>query len=310
MKKIFFIILIFTSTYSISQNLPKFSNYELNKDIINPAAIFDNNPTINIFYRNQWSGFEGAPTSAGFNATFKSNDKSAFGLYLLNDNAGVFHQNIFQMNYSYSLQVTYETYMNFGISGGFNVYGIHYQDLILHDPSDPYIPQVQTSAFLPDINFGTVYTNIRNTSDFTFASLARRYPIYYVGISVQHLLGVVANNEVAKDNSYMNRHYNLMGGIMQPVGGNSQLQELLLIKYSPNVPIQADIGAKFFFQENYWIGLSYRTSNDIITKIGMKYNFLLIAYSFDFSIFKISNKTSHEIVLGFILPNKNSTSKY
>ncbi|MBN2893126.1 MAG: PorP/SprF family type IX secretion system membrane protein [Bacteroidales bacterium] len=309
MKKIFTIIIIILSLNTYAQNLPKFSNYEMNKNIINPAAIFDNNPTINIFYRNQWMGFEDAPTTAGFNATYK-NDKSAFGVYLLNDNAGIFHQNIFQLNYSYSLQVTDETYMNFGLSGGFNIYSMSFQDLILHDINDPYIPVNQESAFLPDINFGTIYTNIRNTSDFAFSSLARRYPIYYIGFSVQHLLGVVSNNIVAKDNSYMNRHYNLMGGIMHPVGASFQLQELILIKYTPNAPFQADIGAKFFYQENYWFGLSYRTSNDLIAKIGFKFNFVSIGYAFDFSIFQIPSKTSHDIVLGFIIPYKNSTSKY
>jgi len=292
-----------------SQNFQKFSEYELNKNILNPAAIFDNNPTINLFYRNQWAGFEDSPTTAGFNATYKT-DKSAFGAFFINDNAGVFHQNIFHLNYSYSLQVSNDTYLNFGLSGGFNMYGISYQELILTNPDDPYIPETQSSAFLPDINFGTVFTNIRNYSDYAFASLARRYPIYYVGLSVQHLLGVIANNEVAKDNSYMNRHFYMMGGIMHPVGSYFQLQELLLVKYTPNAPVQAELGAKFYIQENYWVGLSYRTSNDFVTKIGFKYNFLVFGYAFDFSFFKIPNKTSHEIILGFRLPNKNSTSKY
>ncbi len=310
MKKILLIVLISTSLWSFGQNLPKFSNYELNKNIINPAAIFENQPTIKILYRNQWMGFDNAPLTAVVNATFKSNEKSGFGLYFLTDKAGIFHQNLLQLDYSYSLQVTDETYMNFGITGGFNIYTIHFQKLVLHDPSDPYIPKIQSTAFLPDINFGVVYSNIRNSSDYAFASLMQRYPLYYVGLSVQHLLGVIANNEVAKDNTYMNRHFNLMAGIMHPVGSSMLLEESLLVKYTPNAPVQAEAGAKLSFNENYWIGLSYRTCNDIITKIGIKYRFILFAYSFDFSIFKIPNKTSHEIVLGFILQNNSSTAKY
>lgn len=309
MKQIFTIIIIFISINSLAQHLPKFSNYEMNKNILNPAAIFDKKTTINLFYKNQWLGFENSPATAGFNIALKY-ENSGFGAFYLNDKAGVFNQNIFHLNYSYALQVSSETFLNFGLSGGFNVYGISYQNLELHDPNDPYISSTKQSSFLPDLNFGLIFSNIQNTSDFSFSSLAKKYPVYYVGGSVQHLLGVLTDDNIVKNNTYMNRHFNFLGAIMHPVGAFFQLQELLLIKYTFNVPVQAEFGAKFFYRGKYWIGLSYRTSNDIITKIGMKYKFINFGYAFDFSVFKIPNKTSHGIVLGFTIPFNDKISKY
>ncbi len=309
MRKLIFLGFLFFSLTSIAQNLPKFSSYGQLQNIINPAAIFDDVPTIKTFYRAQWIGLEGAPSIGGFDATFKNN-KSAFGAFFLNDKAGIFTQNIFHLNYAYSLRVSYDTYMNFGLSGGFNIYKLNYQDLILYHPNDPYIGTTANSAFLPDINFGTMFTNIRNSSDFAFNSLAKRFPIYYAGFSIQHILGVIANNEVAKDNSYMNRHYNLMGSIMHPLGVSFQIQETMLLKYTPNAPAQLDLGANIFFQEHFWGGVAYRTSNDIILNFGVKYKYLIFNYAFDFSFFKIPNFSSHEFILGFRILGKNYMSKY
>lgn len=55
-------LLLLIPGYIFSQQVGQFSQYMTNKYLINPAAFFDEGKTdINLNYRSQWAGFEGAP---------------------------------------------------------------------------------------------------------------------------------------------------------------------------------------------------------------------------------------------------------
>ena len=64
---------------------------------------------------------------------------------------------------------------------------------------------------------------------------------------------------------------------------------------------QADINIRGIYQDNYWIGISYRSSNDIIAMLGLKINKFIFGYAFDFttSDIKTYSSGSHEIMLGY-----------
>ena len=310
MKKIFTIIILLTATYIVNaQHFPKFSQYELNKNLINPAAITDKNMNVNLLSGNQRTGFEDAPATMGVNAFMKYN-KMGFGLFVLNDRAGVFNQNIIHLNYTYELKISDDINMQFGLSGGIDIYKIRYNDLNLYHSNDPILSTDAKSAVLPDFNFGVLFSNIDEKTEWAFSSLKRDDPLFYAGISVQHLLGVLTTNEVTKNSSYLSRHFNLIGGFMHPIGDSFQMEETLLLKYVPNASFQADIGFRIFYQNTFWAGLSYRTLNDIVIKTGLAYKFIVFGYSYDISFHKIPNFSSHEIVLGFRLDALNPTPKY
>ena len=59
-----------------------------------------------LMYRNQWSGFDGAPTTILFNghAPIKS-IRSGVGLTFFNDNIGQLNTNILRAHYSYHLKL-------------------------------------------------------------------------------------------------------------------------------------------------------------------------------------------------------------
>ena len=61
MKKLFFIIVVFYSVSYHGQQTLLYSNYLENSFYLNPAVAHLGKKSLNIIYRNQWAGFEGAP---------------------------------------------------------------------------------------------------------------------------------------------------------------------------------------------------------------------------------------------------------
>ncbi len=315
MKKIFTILFILCfATIVFAQHTAKMSQYELNKNLINPAAITSKNINTNLFYRNQWTGLERAPKTVGLNISTKFN-KMSFGLFILNDKAGVFNQNIIHLNYGYSLPVSREIFLQFGLSGGVNIYKIRFEELEMYHANDPNVLSQNTSVLLPDFNFGVFLSNQKDKSRSAFGSLAKQEPTFYVGASIQHLTGLISANKILSNESYLLRHFNLMGGVKHNVGELLQMEEIILFKYVSGVAPQMDIGFRLFYLNSYWTGLSYRSSNDMTAKIGILFNDILFGYSYDFNVSQIPNKNSHEIVLGFtfensIFNNSKSPSKF
>jgi type IX secretion system PorP/SprF family membrane protein len=284
MKKLFLLFICsFLIKLTVAQHFSLLSQYELCKNIYNPSAITSDKFYLNLTYRNQWTGFDDAPKLAFLNAMYKSNNMS-FGLFAINDKAGIFEQNIIQMNYAYLLKLDKEMWLSFGVSGGINIYGIKFSELNLSLPNDPIAFLQNGSTVLPDFNLGLTY--IYSTK-------------IYAGFSIQHILGVTTSNSVATDNTYLGRHFYFMGGYKHKFSDTFSLSGSLLTRYMYNVPFEIELGVKSFFINDYWAGISYRSNNDLIFQIGFLIaEQVLIGYAFDLSLSKIPNKTSHEIVLG------------
>ena len=161
MKKLYILIIIFTyfSIQIHAQHVPIVTQFELNKNLINPAAFSGDELTVNLFYRNQWLGFDDSPTTMGINAVKKFNNMN-FGVFLINDKAGVFEQNTIHLNYAYDLQVAEKLKLSFGISGGLDLYAINYPELSLRQAGDPFLMTDKNNTALPDFNLGFVKPNV------------------------------------------------------------------------------------------------------------------------------------------------------
>jgi type IX secretion system PorP/SprF family membrane protein len=96
----------------------------------------------------------------------------------------------------------------------------------------------------------------------------------------------------------MVRHYYLMGGYRFSLGSDFDLEPSGLFKATEKKAFQLDAGAKLYFREDYWAGVMYRTSGDIIFLAGIRYNQFYFGYAFDYSTSNIQRYSygSHEIV--------------
>ncbi|MFH2094246.1 MAG: type IX secretion system membrane protein PorP/SprF, partial [Bacteroidota bacterium] len=55
-----------------------------------------------------------------------------------------------------------------------------------------------------------------------------------------------------------------------------------------------------YYMKNYWLGVSYRSSMDIVAILGIKVDKYFIGYAFDYPFSNIHNYSSgsHEIMIG------------
>jgi type IX secretion system PorP/SprF family membrane protein len=297
-RYLFFIFFIYPSIQLQAQHVPLLSQFELNKNLFNPAAFSDEQFNVNLFYRNQWLGFDDSPKTMGLNAIMKINTMN-FGVFLINDKAGVFEQNTIHLNYAYDLQIVRHIMLSFGISGGIDLYAINYPELNLYQKDDPYIHTEKNNVALPDFNLGLMLHSKNDDANKVYSGKGQQSE-FYVGISVQHILRVITLNEITRNNSYLSKHYNLIGGYFFPLNNEIGLGTNILLKYVKDVPFQADAGITVKYKKKFLAGLSYRSSNDIIMKLGFNIsdNFLL-AYSFDLLTSNIPDKTSHEFILAY-----------
>src|SRR4051812_13042017 len=97
-------ILMLCCTFLSAQQQTLFTNFILNQYLYNPAYAGANKGTqFNLGYRNQWTGFDGAPVTymaSGF-GTLKKRPNMAIGGVIINDKSGLLSRTSFYGTYSY-----------------------------------------------------------------------------------------------------------------------------------------------------------------------------------------------------------------
>ena len=102
--KLFFTVIITCMGYGLNaQQLPMYSQFYWNDFAINPAYTgLTGSPRIQLGYRNQWSGFAGAPSTftLGGHTLLKKQNIGLGGMLFLDDNGGALRQTGAMLNYS------------------------------------------------------------------------------------------------------------------------------------------------------------------------------------------------------------------
>jgi type IX secretion system PorP/SprF family membrane protein len=156
----------------------------------------------------------------------------------------------------------------------------------IYNQADPLLNSYDRSVFIPDFNFGASYATTR----------------FYVSFAMTNLL---RGSLTLADSNSVNRdelgHYFLTGGVRIPLSSNWKLEPSAFIKSSDMffTAIQADVTARLYYKDDYWAGVSYRTTDAIIAMIGLRYDRFYFGYSFDFAMSNIRSQTlgSHELTL-------------
>jgi type IX secretion system PorP/SprF family membrane protein len=175
--------------------------------------------------------------------------------------------------------------LSFGLAFTAYQYAINTNGQI-YNQDDPLLMAYDRSVFIPDFNFGASFTTTK----------------YYIGFSMTNLLrGSLMIADTGAVNRHELGHYFLTGGIKIPLADNWMMEPSAFIKSSDMffTAIQADITARFYYKNDYWAGLSYRTSDAMIAMIGLRYDRFYFAYAFDFAMTDIRSQTigSHELTL-------------
>lgn len=291
MKKLFLSLIVLAGfwTTSSAQQLPLYSQYMMNGFLLNPAIAgsVDYFP-VNLTARQQWVGINDAPSTQALSThVLLNNQKIGLGGYIFNDKFGPVSRMGIQACFAYHLPLPgIDSKLSMGLAFKGFQYKLDETALILINDDDPAISKAVESTFVPDADFGLYLYN----ND------------YFVGLAATQLiefkikLGDNINNE-----NKMVRHYFFTGGYKFQLSDQFELEPSLLVKGTERTPFQIDFNTKAYYKKSYWLGFSYRSSNDIIAMLGFKVGKFYMGYAFDYTTSNIKNYSSgsHEIMIGF-----------
>lgn len=290
MKKIIlFLAVVLTATTIFAQQQPLYSQYMFNRFLLNPAI------TGNVDYiplrltaRQQWVGINNAPSTQAISGHMLLGNKSmGVGGYIFADKFGPETKIGLQASYSYILELnSINSKLSFGLALKAFQYKLDYTQMTAIDEGDDVLYKNSETAFVPDADFGVYLQGER----------------YFAGISATQLIELpikIADKEVDKNS--MIRHYYILGGYKFQLGEQFELEPSILAKGTETTPFNLDVNLRGIYMQNYWLGISYRTSGEVIAMLGVKYSGFIFGYSFDYSTSEIKNfqSGSHEIMIGY-----------
>lgn len=286
----------------MGQQNPQFSQYLQNPFVINPAMTgVEDYIDLTAAYRNQWTGFDGAPRTAtfSFNASLhllkaqlqrkEGESHQGIGAFIYTDDTGPIKQSGFYGSYAYHLKVSSDWFVSMGAFVGANQFRYDASDaILLQNPND-----ILVNSF----------------SDFNFDMSLGLY-----AYSEYLFLGVGANqifdNEIPYDvdngilttDGRLQRNFNFLVGSRINLSTDWQIVPSALIKTVSNAPLQWDLGTKLVYDNKLWGGIAYRNQDAVVGFFGLRFskNFL-VSYSYDWSMTEFSGQQSgtHEVILGY-----------
>lgn len=288
-----------------AQQLPLYSQYMMNRFLINPAVAGSEGYTaFNLTAREQWIGLKYSPKTHAVSAQTRILRKSfisrgasvkrkgssssrsgkvGLGAYIFNDQSGLVNRTGLQLTYAYHISFR-RGQLSFGLSGSFYQFRLDKDKIILYDPSDDLINNFNNRLWVPDASVGIYYSD----------------PRMYAGLSVSDLFqaSFKFGNE-GYDNFRLLRHYYAIGAYNFELSEYLMFEPSVLVKASEVWSFQADISAKMYIYEDYWAGLSYRTGGALIFMGGLRVDKFFFGYAFDYTLSSIQRHSygSHEFML-------------
>ena len=275
-----------------AQQLPMYSQFFWNDFVINPAYTgITNSPRVQLGYRNQWGGFDGAPSTytLGGHTLLKNKQMGLGGMLFMDDAGGAVSQMGLMLNYNYILKLNDKSNLSMAVSGVLNQYSYDGSGIENINPDPSLSGSVKQMS--PDMSFGLLY------------SLNDKLRIGFgVNQLVQSRLSKLNDlNSLALGENRLIRHYNLTTSYSFTLSESFDLDPYFLMRTTFISPSLIELGAKGTFNDLLFFGLSYRHSESAIAMIGMNFKNTVFAYSYDYNISDITgySKGSHEVLLAY-----------
>jgi type IX secretion system PorP/SprF family membrane protein len=154
--KLLISILIIYAIPASGQNLPAFRQFYFNPYLFNPAFTGTHDYTVaSVFHRQQWLGFNNAPSATGFTLQYPTQDRVSLGMNIIAQETVALRTTSSQATFAYRIPITSNQFIFFGLSGV-----VGYNNLNLNDAdysNDPAILNASTTKFYGDANFGLLY---------------------------------------------------------------------------------------------------------------------------------------------------------
>ncbi|MGZ3941017.1 MAG: PorP/SprF family type IX secretion system membrane protein [Bacteroidia bacterium] len=300
MKKILTYLILVISLRGFSQQELMISQYMFNGLYLNPAYAGSHSYTeVTGLYRQQWTGFTGAPVSQIVSADGNvKNTKIGWGAILNNDRIGVTYKTDLYGNYAYHLPLGKEGRLSMGLRAGFSYYRALLNQLTVWDGNDQVFNNNIQNKFLPNAGVGLYYYTKK----------------LYAGLSAPNLLNYDPNTfmtlgPLLKESPNYVRHGYISAGYVIEANENLHFRPSVLVKYVKNAPVEADFNLNVLINRAFWVGASYRTGDCLVGLLEYQHGSnWRIGYAYDFAITKIQkyNSGSHEIMFSYMFVKTES----
>ena len=297
MKKLFLLTLITSILcvdFATAQQDPQYTQYMYNQNVVNPAyAGLQEGLALGLLYRNQWSALDGAPETFTFNAHAPIGERTGLGISIIKDELGPVKETNAYVDFSYTIPVSSNYQLAFGLKAGVTFHDIGLADLELQDPGDPFFSQ-NISQTTPNIGAG-VFLYSDN---------------FYVGASVPNILNSLHLDDNGLQFGSETNHYFVTSGYVFQTTENIKLKPSVLVKSAFDAPTSFDVNLNALFLEKFELGVSYRLDDSFSGIVGFQATpELRIGYAYDAVVSEINNvaPSSHEIILTYnIIFNKRA----
>lgn len=288
MNRIILFLILGVSALVQAQNTPRFSQFNVSKGLLNPAAVgTEATYSAELIYRNQWLGVSGAPRTAGFVAGAELIPSMAVGVSAIYDEVGITRSTSINASYAYRVIFNEDQYLAFGASTGVHNMNVDYAGVALNDMQDPAFERGY-NKWLFNAGVGVYFNG----------------PNMYAGASIPQLVQNVYRGD-DKGFTPPRWHYYVHSGFyIGAPKSNYMLNPCVQVKMTHGAPVQGDILLRNIFKGTFAFTLGYRTENALIAGFDiMIANKSRIGYSFNYNIGPTQlSGTAHEIYLGFGLP--------
>ncbi len=283
-----------------AQQEPQFTHFMFDRLSVNPG--FTGTPDAicaTLIGRQQWSGFNGAPSTALLNVHGPLRMiNSGIGLSVYHDVIGPYSRTAARASFAYHLNLSGATKLSLGASVGI-MNGLVRPDWIAWNYSSDGLPQ--------GVGFGQgdmVLTQERVSStgiDAAFGAYVYN-PKWYAGLSAIHLPAAYLEDLSVR----LARHYYLMAGYNFEISPQFTISPNILAK-TDLASAQFDANATVMYDDTFWLGVTYRLQDAIAPMAGYQYQMpdgkstLRIGYSYDITASELNNFSSgsHEIFVNF-----------
>lgn len=289
MKKIITSIVALISSFaSFAQQDPQYTQYMYNTINVNPAYA-GSRGVLSVFglHRTQWVGMDGAPTTNSFSINTPISESGlGLGVSLVNDKIGPTKENNFSVDLSYSMPVSENYKLSFGLKGSLNFLDVDFTKLNIYNQADPRFQNNIENKLNPNFGAG-LYLHSDKT---------------YFGVSIPNFL----QTKHYDDNSYSvaneKMHFYFIGGHVFDLSSDLKLKPAVMTKFVQGAPLQVDLTANFWLYEKFTLGAAYRWDAAVSVMAGFQIsNQLFIGYAYDAETTRLANYNSgsHEIFLRY-----------
>lgn len=263
-----------------------YTQFSWDQLVINPAYSGSKDAlSARMFYRTQWVGIEGAPSSQSLSLHSPMfNNRMGGGLTIIHDQIGVSRNMVARASASYKLSLP-SGILSLGLSGQYGIQTNGWDRVSAMDPDDQALPPAATSESAANAGAGVFYQSQH----------------FYAGLAVPTLL------ERTSGTLPQERHFYAMTGGVMRLSRTLQLRAAGMVRYLERAPFQVDLQASVILREQIYAGLGYRHGDSF--SMMMQYQFAeqwMFGYAFDFTTSALrSNLGSHEIFMGFDLKREH-----